>query len=499
MKQYISNIENWVQGIIVILIAYNLTSYFFSKQKSALAYSIYLITVFVFLIPDIDNSISQYLYAKTKHIFDKVFWLIEIICTYTYFYFSYLFLELYNDKSIKKKFTLFFKWSLPISFLFFSIDYLFFNLQYFLTYNIFIYVPLCLFLATLIIKNIYKSKEAIKQLYLYSFITFIIFSLLSLYYTVNPESQIMNKIGIDDSHFFMIGVLIEVIMISIALGVKNLIYKKQSERSNLRLLNKLQENQKLQEQINQQLQSLIKEKTIEVNRVTKQSEEDKLIAIENKFKTKIDKLKLTNLLNQMNPHFIFNALNSIKLFIINNDVKNAVHYLNKFSKLIRKILDTSTHKETTLIEELETLDLYINIENLRFNNEINYIVKVSESIDLEKIKIPSLVLQPFLENAIWHGLSPKKSKKTIELEIKKCDINCLEINIKDNGIGRKRALKNKENRTIKRKSIGIEITKERLQNFVKGKVRGFDLKYIDLFDKKENPIGTLVKIKLPIE
>ena len=120
---------------------------------------------------------------------------------------------------------------------------------------------------------------------------------------------------------------------------------------------------------------------------------------------------------QMNPHFIFNALNSIKHYIINNEQKNAVHYLNKFSKLVRKILESSTLKEVSLHEELETMDLYMNIENIRFSNEINYEINVDDTLNLSAIKVPPLVLQPFLENALWHGLSSKKGDKKIILSV----------------------------------------------------------------------------------
>ena len=103
-------------------------------------------------------------------------------------------------------------------------------------------------------------------------------------------------------------------------------------------------------------------------------------------------LEQSMLRSQMNPHFLFNSLNSIKLYIINNEKKNAVHYLNKFSKLVRKILEASSLKEIPLSEELETVDLYMNIENIRFSNEIHFEIKVDEGIDTDLIKIPSLIL-----------------------------------------------------------------------------------------------------------
>ena len=201
---------------------------------------------------------------------------------------------------------------------------------------------------------------------------------------------------------------------------------------------------------------------------------------------------------QMNPHFIFNALNSIKHYIINNEQKNAVHYLNKFSKLVRKILESSSVKEVSIQEELETMDLYMNIENIRFSNEINYDVNVDTDLDLSTIKVPPLVLQPFLENALWHGLSSKKGNKNITLSVFKPSSDFIQIDIEDNGIGRKASAKIKSNKVINRKSIGIELTKERLKNFIKDLKNPFSLVFKDLVDENKKPTGTKVALRIPI-
>jgi tetratricopeptide (TPR) repeat protein len=203
--------------------------------------------------------------------------------------------------------------------------------------------------------------------------------------------------------------------------------------------------------------------------------------------------------SQMNPHFIFNSLNSIKLYIINNEKENAVYYLNKFSKLIRKILIASKEKRISLADELETMKLYMNIENIRFSNEINYTTKVDESIDLESVKVPSLILQPFLENALWHGLSTKKDNKNINLEITKNNNGFVTITITDNGIGRKESERINSNKLLKRKSVGIAITNERLANFFKGHQDGYSIEIKDLYDTNQNPAGTRVIINIPIE
>ncbi|WP_291962525.1 tetratricopeptide repeat protein [Maribacter sp.] len=208
-------------------------------------------------------------------------------------------------------------------------------------------------------------------------------------------------------------------------------------------------------------------------------------------------LEQSMLRSQMNPHFLFNSLNSIKLYIINNEKKNAVHYLNKFSKLVRKILEASSQREITLAEELETVELYMNIENIRFSNEINFNVHIKDDIDPHNIKIPSLILQPFLENALWHGLSSKDGLKNIDLEVKKGKSGFIEIVITDNGVGRDAAEKIKDSKLLKRKSVGIDITKERLANFSRDYENFFHVDIIDKFDDNTNPIGTQIVIYIP--
>ncbi|WP_298422026.1 tetratricopeptide repeat protein [uncultured Kordia sp.] len=213
---------------------------------------------------------------------------------------------------------------------------------------------------------------------------------------------------------------------------------------------------------------------------------------------KILTLEQDMLRSQMNPHFVFNSLNSIKQYIIANEQKNAVHYLNKFAKLIRKILDASRVKVVSLGDELETMDLYMSIENIRFSNGINFEIMVDNNINLDQIKIPSLVLQPFLENALWHGLSSKKGDKNIKLSVESTKKDFITISITDNGIGREAAQKIANDKFVKRKSIGIALTKSRLSNFVKDFKNNFSVYFVDLKDENENPSGTEVVLSIPL-
>jgi sensor histidine kinase YesM len=303
---------------------------------------------------------------------------------------------------------------------------------------------------------------------------------LSLYFS-EIRKTLFNVIRPID--IFMIGIMLEAITISIGLGYKYQIYRQERDNYNTLLISELKKNDVLKDQLNEKLSEKI--------------EGHKIAEIQALYEKQVNELKLTSLLSQMNPHFIFNALNSIKLYIINHEPKIAAYYLNKFSKLIRRILEASTSKEVTLQVELETMDLYMTIENIRFSNEIDFNINVDEKLNLSAIKVPPLVLQPFLENALWHGLSSKKTDKKIAVAIDKIDQNYLQIIIKDNGIGRKAAAKIKSEKTINRKSLGISLTKNRLANFVENLKNDYSILYEDLEDNKK-AIGTKVILKIPL-
>ena len=200
---------------------------------------------------------------------------------------------------------------------------------------------------------------------------------------------------------------------------------------------------------------------------------------------------------RMNPHFIFNSLNSINNFILQNDKLNSSKYLSKFARLMRFILDNSAKTDIPLELELQGIELYLELEKQRFKDKLNYAIKISPEVNLLTTKIPALILQPFVENAILHGILPKDGPGNILIDIQKQDgkICCV---IKDDGIGRKKAAQRNEERTTKHVSNGIDLTKQRLEilnRLYKGKT---ELEIIDLEDKDGNPSGTEVKLSWPI-
>jgi ligand-binding sensor domain-containing protein/competence protein ComGC len=226
----------------------------------------------------------------------------------------------------------------------------------------------------------------------------------------------------------------------------------------------------------------------------------KRITRKEKEKARINKLlaeyQMKALTSQMNPHFIFNAINSIQNFILLNDGDIAYDYLEKFSRLIRTVLTNSEKKEVTLQNELDTMALYIELEQLRFENAFEYVCEVDACIDAADIVIPTLVIQPYIENAIWHGLMPLDRKGHIFLRITKHD-NKLKIILTDDGIGRKASdMITKKVKSEAHQSMGTNLTSSRIKLF--GDDATNSVQIIDNYNDQQEATGTTVEIILPL-
>jgi len=218
-------------------------------------------------------------------------------------------------------------------------------------------------------------------------------------------------------------------------------------------------------------------------------------------KTAINKtvaeLEMKTLRSRMNPHFIFNSLNSIQKFIWENKKDDASDYLSKFAKLIRLILDHSAQSYITLSEELDALKVYIELEHRRCNGKFEYAITVGENVDANHCKIPPLILQPFVENAIWHGLSPLQNKNgVLSVTIQNLN-NGLVCSISDNGIGRKKAGAIQAQSSISRKSVGMDITRQRLEQINRETPGNMVITINDLYEG-DNAAGTNVVIFIPV-
>jgi tetratricopeptide (TPR) repeat protein len=204
-------------------------------------------------------------------------------------------------------------------------------------------------------------------------------------------------------------------------------------------------------------------------------------------------LALKSMRSQMNPHFIFNALNSVNSFIAVNDERNANRYLSEFSVLMRSVLENSDEDFIPLNKEIELLELYVKLEHNRFKDKFDYNISVDKTIDLEQFSIPPMLLQPYIENAIWHGLRYKKEKGNLEISIQKKDDDTVIISIVDDGIGRKKSQEIKTKNQLKQKSKGMSTIKNRiaiLNNMYKERIA------VNVTDALENGEGTKVELFL---
>jgi len=217
--------------------------------------------------------------------------------------------------------------------------------------------------------------------------------------------------------------------------------------------------------------------------------------LKTEFNKKLADTEMAVLRTQMNPHFMFNSLNSIKYYILNEETENANKYLTKFSKLMRLVLKNSQSKLVNLSDELEALNLYIELESLRFKEEFKYEINVDEKINEEDTYVPPLIIQPYVENAIWHGLLQKAAPGTLTVSINKKD-GFIRVEVSDDGIGRK-AAEELRSKSATKKSFGTKITRDRIA--LVREIIGIDASVTthDLQNTNGSAAGTRVVIKMP--
>jgi len=228
-------------------------------------------------------------------------------------------------------------------------------------------------------------------------------------------------------------------------------------------------------------------------------EEEKRANLQLKFQSKLMELESQSLNSSMNRHFIFNALNSIQYYINLQDRRSANRYLTSFAKLIRKNLDSSQENETSLKDEIERLELYLELERMRFQGRFEYQISIEKGLNTEAVFIPAMMLQPFLENSIWHGILPSKEIGEIDIAIRR-EENEVWIVIHDNGIGINTSLNNKPTSQDGHTSKGMTITQDRMALYrrmtgLKYQIEGPE----EMKDDQGSVQGTQVIIKIPVE
>jgi sensor histidine kinase YesM len=207
-------------------------------------------------------------------------------------------------------------------------------------------------------------------------------------------------------------------------------------------------------------------------------------------------MEMQILRSQINPHFMFNTINALKSLTMQHKYEEVGYYFDEFSKLLRLFLENSRSKKITLEKELKALELYVIFENLRLRYKVKLDIDIDPQIDINFTEIPPTILQPFVENAIWHGLNPKESNDgKIEVKIKQQEDESLEISIIDNGVGRKVAAVYSA-MSANHTSLATKIIEERLSLVNDSLVD--NVKIIDLYDSSNHPIGTKVVLNVNV-
>ncbi|NNE15331.1 MAG: histidine kinase [Saprospiraceae bacterium] len=308
----------------------------------------------------------------------------------------------------------------------------------------------------------------------YSNIVLILFGTMAMITSI--KGQIIY--GIAPLDWFTLGMLIFIIGITTALGFK-------ANKGEIERIRARETVIKLERENNQRLESDLQ--------MTKLREKNSQIEKD------ISELELLVLRNQLNPHFLYNSMNTLKLYILNNENIDAAKFIDRFSGLFRKVLNNSRQRLIKLEDEIEAMKQYLDLERIRFRDKFDYSIEIDDSLDTTFIRIPPMIFQPFLENAINHGLHHSAVQGKILLKIEPRGEDYYKVIIEDNGVGRAYAQKLKSKKLRSYKSLGTQIINDRLTAI--NKLYGYEsfFEYTDLYDDFGQPAGTRVEMILPSE
>lgn len=253
------------------------------------------------------------------------------------------------------------------------------------------------------------------------------------------------------------------------------------------------EHLNMQKSYSDSLEQQLSEKTTEIRQAELKIRKQELQKVEHLYRARIAETEMAALRSQMNPHFTFNCINSIDSFIYANDKYNATLYLNKFARLLRNVLESSKENTIPLDREIETLKLYIELEELRHDHLFKTIISLQEDLLEGNYRVPPMIIQPFVENAILHGLKNKTDQEgLLQIEVSARE-DFLEITVTDNGIGRLAAMNLKQ---VDQPSFGIQMSSERIRLFNEETIPSLEIE--DMYNEAHLPTGTRVKAKIKI-
>ena len=439
LLDFSSEIYSWIRGAVLILSIYHLAIYFQNTKTLYLFYSLYLLSFFIYFLKEITND-DQW------HIYNYINFSLQFLGFAAYVIFAQ---ELLNTKKHIPEWDKLLVIEVKLL-LIASVGFIFIEFFYGYSYQeklFLILVPIISIFSILTYIVLTKIKGKHVTYFIIGSLSFITLANVSF---IGPQAlgeTYFQERGIDPMFFTYVGVIIETTMFAIIIGYKNRNFEEKINISESQLAVKIRE---------------------------------------------MNDLKMTVLQSQMDPHFLYNSLNSINNFVLKNDIETASDYITKFSRLIREILKNSSRLTIPLEEDLGVLGLYVKLEQMRMTGGFDYIVTIDDTINLKEIQVPPLFMQPYIENAIWHGFANKKDYKKISLSIYDEDDN-IRCEIIDNGIGIDKTKSRKQNQENERKPFGIKASEDRI------KMLHENLNvYVIIEDiSNDRDTGTMVTIKFP--
>lgn len=294
-----------------------------------------------------------------------------------------------------------------------------------------------------------------------------------------------------------IGFFLEILCFSMGLGYKMWQTNKERQRIQEAYIGELKRNEAIIQEANLQLEQKVRERTGEIIRKNQEIEDERKKQMASDYERRLAIAEMSALRAQMNPHFMFNTMNTLEAFILEKQEKEASQFLNKFSKLLRLVLENSRQLLVSVEKDMEALDLYIQLEQIRYDNRFNYSIKIDPRLIAEAYSIPPLIIQPFVENAIVHGLFNKSGQGNLEIELQMLE-DKIYCRVADDGIGRELAQEIRKKNKPHHQSLGLKVTSERVEILNQIHQVNVGIRTVDLVDSEGHPAGTKVEIYLPL-
>ncbi|MHA7129511.1 histidine kinase [Algoriphagus namhaensis] len=475
-------------AILFYLAVFHCILYIKNQEKYFLYYSIYAFVNAVALIGRPYKSYLKDLYFTYPEFFRLTITPLQFI---SFIVFSYFLIEILRLKTYYPRFIQFYiSYTKGISIvfgIFFLGTFLWDGYALMRQFYFFVFMPITFVFLVIGIYLVAKTKEKVTKPILFGFLVIGIASFLVGFLTAEKDVEFGNKLF----YIFYLGLLIENIFFTYALAIKQRTAFLEKIDVQKKLLRELQENASLRIALNEELSTQLAKKRKNILSLSEQVESERMERVKASYEQEINKLHLQSFHSQMNPLFIFNALNSVKVCLISGDKDRAIFYLNRFSKLIRLVLESSRKNQITLGEELEIAKLYLDLESIRFEDGIDFQLTLEDDLRLNELAVPPLILQPFFENAIWHGLMHQAGPKWIKVRLSK-EKEYLKLSIRDNGIGRKESARINSAKTIKKESIGLKMVKDRLELFSQNESVRYFFEIVDHTSEDRDSHGTEV-------